>query len=252
MRWRVHKRWGRDAFEFFDPTWSSYRCLYHHCELPVNRCCRLPGWSSRTAAPFGNLALGSHHAQAPSGQRSHPIRLWVVRTDGRRVTGPCRPRCSRPTRRPPWGATPLWSIPATAGEPRHDAGDSPSRLPTRWDSSLGGQPGEQGGVGNAGLAPEVHDRELARTQEPGKDVWAHAQPPLRFFERNQLRRHGDLQGEILLPRGRAWSGAWASGHQWHGRGGPCQEPGRQHGEQCAPQTQTGCGRCGGDSAKNLC
>jgi hypothetical protein len=83
----VHRRHG-----YPDPVasrrWSSYRCLYHHRELPVNRCCRLPGWSSRTAEPLGDLVLRSHHAHAPSGQRSHPIRLWVVRTDGRRDTGP--------------------------------------------------------------------------------------------------------------------------------------------------------------------
>jgi hypothetical protein len=36
------------------------------------------------------------------------------------------------------GATRLWSMPATAGEPRHDAGAPPSHLPTRRDSSLGG------------------------------------------------------------------------------------------------------------------
>jgi hypothetical protein len=151
-----------------------------------------------------------------------------------------------------WRAIRLWIIPPTTCGHRHDAGASPSCLPTRWDSSPGGQPGEQDRVFDAGLAPEVHDRELARTQEPGKDVWAHAQPPLRFFERDQLRRRGDLQGEVLLPRGRARSGAWASGRWWHGQGFPSQEPGRQHGGTRRPTDPNGLGRYGGDSAENLC
>jgi len=81
-----------------------------------------------------------------------------------------------------------------------------------------GEPGEQGGVFNTGLAPEVHDRELAGAQQSGKRLRADPQPPLRLFEGNQLRRHGKLQGEVLLPRGRARSGTWASGRRWHGRG----------------------------------
>jgi len=35
-----------------------------------------------------------------------------------------------------------------------------------------GEPGEQGGVFNTGLAPEVHDRELAGAQQSGKRLRA--------------------------------------------------------------------------------
>jgi hypothetical protein len=66
---------------------------------------------------------------------------------------------------------------------------------------MGGEPGQQGGVFNTGLAPEVHHRELARAQQPGKRLWADPQPPLRFVEGNQLQRRGQLQGQVLLPRG---------------------------------------------------
>jgi hypothetical protein len=122
-----------------------------------------------------------------------------------------------------WGAIRLWIIPPTAWGDRHDAGASPSRLPTCWDSSLGGEPGEQGSVGDAGLAPDVRDRETAGAQEPGKRLWADTQPPLRFGEGKQLRWRGQLQGEVLLPRGRACPGAWVSGRGSHGRGLTSQE-----------------------------
>jgi hypothetical protein len=79
-----------------------------------------------------------------------------------------------------------------------------------------GEPGKEGGVGNAGLAPEVHDRELARAQEPGKGLWTDAQPPLRFVEGNQLRRWGQLQGEVQLASGRAASGTEVWGQGGHG------------------------------------
>jgi hypothetical protein len=107
---------------------------------------------------------------------------------------PYRPRVGRPTRRLPWGATQLWSIPATAGGPRHDAGAYPSRLPTGRESPVGGKPHEEYGVLNAGLAPEVHDRELARAQEPAKGLRADAKPPAGFGEWDELGRCGDLQG----------------------------------------------------------
>jgi hypothetical protein len=115
----VHRRHG-----YPDPVasrqWSSYRCLYHHRELPVNRCCRLPGWSSRTAAPLGDLVLGPHQAHAPSGQRYHPaVSGWSARmVDG--SPAPCRPRGSRPTRRLRCGTTPPRSQGSTTGGPRHD------------------------------------------------------------------------------------------------------------------------------------
>ena len=81
---------------------------------------------------------------------------------------------------------------------------------------MGGEPGQQGGVCNAGLAPEVHHRELAHAQQTGEGLRTHPQPALRFREGNQLRRCGDLQGEVRLPRGRVLTGAWASGRRWHG------------------------------------
>ena len=81
---------------------------------------------------------------------------------------------------------------------------------------MGGEPGEQGGVFNAGLAPQVHDRELARAQQSGKRLWTDAQPPLRFVEGNQLRRDGQLQGEVQLASGRAASGAEVWGQGGHG------------------------------------
>jgi hypothetical protein len=151
-----------------------------------------------------------------------------------------------------WSALRLWISPPTACRHRHDAGASPSRLPTRGESSRSGKPGEEHGVFDAGLAPNMHDRELAHTQEPGKCLRAHPQPPMGFGERNQLRRRGDLQGEILLPRGRAWSGTWASGRRWHGQGFPSQQPGRRHGGAMRPTDPNGLGRYGGDSAENLC
>jgi hypothetical protein len=96
----------------------------------------------------------------------------------------------------------------------------PSRRATRRESPVGGQPGEQRRVFDVGLAPEVHDRELAGAQEPGERLRADAEPPLRFGEGNQLWRRGQFQGEVLLPRGRARSGAWASGCRWHRLGFP--------------------------------
>jgi hypothetical protein len=132
------------------------------------------------------------HHDAPSGQWSHSSRLWVVRTDGRRVTSPVS-AASGPA-----------DTPSAVGG--HTTVDHPcdrrralarhevplSRLPTRRESSLGGQPGKQRRVFDAGLAPEVHDWELARAQQPGKRLWAHTQPSLRFGEGNQLRRRGDV------------------------------------------------------------
>jgi hypothetical protein len=87
---------------------------------------------------------------------------------------------------------------------------------------MGREPGEQGGVGDAGLAPNMHDRQLAGTEDPGKRLWTDPQPPLRFGEGGQLRRRGDLQGEVRLPRGRVRSSAWAPGRRWHRRGFPSQ------------------------------
>jgi hypothetical protein len=70
------------------------------------------------------------------------------------------------------------NVPPTAWGPRHDTGASSSRLLRPWDASLGGEPGQQHGVGEADLAPEVHDRELSGAQEPGACLRAHAQPPV--------------------------------------------------------------------------
>jgi hypothetical protein len=117
----------------------------------------------------------------------------------------------------------LWTIPPTAWRPRHHAGAPPSRLARRRDASLGGQPGEQGGIGDAGLAPDMHHRQLARAQQPGKGLRAHAQLPLRFVEGDQLWRRWDVQREVRLPRGRPVSCVEASGRGRHGRGFTSQE-----------------------------
>jgi len=68
------------------------------------------------------------------------------------------------------------------------------------------------------LRPICTTGETARAQQPGKRLRADAQPPLRFGEGNQLWRDGDLQGEFLLPRGRACQQSWPSGQGSHGRG----------------------------------
>jgi hypothetical protein len=83
---------------------------------------------------------------------------------------------------------------------------------------MGGEPGQQGGVGNTGLPPDMHDWEFVGTEEPGKRLWADPQPALRFGEGDQLRRGRDLQREVLLPcRGR---GPVASRRRWHTQGFP--------------------------------
>jgi hypothetical protein len=99
---------------------------------------------------------------------------------------------------------------------------------------LVGQPGEQRGVFNAGLAAQMYHRELAHAEEPGKGLWTDAQPPLRFGEGNQLRRDRKLQREFLLPRGRACPGTWASGRGSHGRGLTSQERDIRRGGQRRP------------------
>jgi hypothetical protein len=143
-------------------------------------------------------------------------------------------------------------MPATASGPRHDAAASPSRLPTRRDAPLGGQPGEQRRVFDAGLAPEVHDRELARAQQPGKRLRAHGQPPLCFGEGDQLRRGGEIQGEVLLACGRVCPGAWASGRGSHGQGRTSQAWDVRHREFMHPAHPSGLGRDRGDSMDDLC
>jgi hypothetical protein len=85
-----------------------------------------------------------------------------------------------------------------------------------------GEPREQGGVCNAGLAPDMHHWQLTRAEDPGKRLRADPQPPLGFFQGNQLWRRGQFQGKVLLPRGRVRSGVWASGRRWHRWGGPSQ------------------------------
>lgn len=209
----------------------------------------------------GHLVRLNHRAPSSSGHimrmrpRSsgdHPsFPVWCAPM----VSGapaPCRQRVGRPTRRLACGATRLWSIPATAGGPRYDAGALPSRLPMCRDASLGGEPGEEHRVFDAGPAPHMHHWQLARAQEPGKGLRADPQPPLRFGKGDQLRRRGDLQGEVRLPRGRARSGAWASGHGWHGRGFPSQEPGRQHEGAMHPTAPNGAGRSRGDRLQKMC
>jgi hypothetical protein len=115
---------------------------------------------------------------------------------------------------------------------------------------MSGEPGEQGDVGDAGLAPDMHHWELARAQEPGERLWADPQPPLCLFEGDQLRRRGELQGEVLLPcRGRCPT---ASRWRWHTQGFPL--PFRS----IRPKGDTGLtgpgglGRDWGDSTTILC
>jgi hypothetical protein len=88
---------------------------------------------------------------------------------------------------------------------------------------MSGEPSQQGCVGDADLAPEVHNRELARAEEPSKGLWAHPQPPLCLSEGNQLRRRGELQGEFLLPRGRVGPRTWALRRGSHDQGVTSQE-----------------------------
>jgi hypothetical protein len=86
------------------------------------------------------------------------------------------------------------------------------------EGRMGGEPGQQGGVGNAGLTPDMHDWEFAGTEDPGKRLRADPQPALRFGEGDQLRRRRDLQGEIRLSRrGRCPT---ASRQRWHTQGSP--------------------------------
>jgi hypothetical protein len=115
-----------------------------------------------------------------------------------------------------------------------------------------GEPGEQGGVFNTGLAPEVHDRELAGAQQSGKRLRADPQPPLRLFEGNQLWRRGQFQREVLLPRGRVRSGAWASGRRWHRRGFPSQVQGVRRAAAIPLAHPSGQSRAWGDSITILC
>jgi hypothetical protein len=101
----VHRRLGYpDPME--SRRWSSYRCLYHHRELPVNQCCRLPGRSSRTAAPRCALwptvtpqpSLGSPHGWS-TGHRPRIGREWA----GRRAVCHGGPHHCGRSLRPPAG-----------------------------------------------------------------------------------------------------------------------------------------------------
>jgi hypothetical protein len=121
-----------------------------------------------------------------------------------------------------------------------------------WESSLGVKPGKQRRVFDAGLAPEVHDWELARAQSPGKRLRTHTQPSLRFGEGNQLRWRGDLQGEVPLARGRLCPGAGASGRRWHTRGFPSQAQGVRHDAERRITNPSGLGRDRGDRTNDLC
>jgi len=99
------------------------------------------------------------HHDAPSGQWSHSSRLWVVRTDGRRVTSPVS-AASGPADTPSavGGHTTVGHT--TVDHPcdrrralaRHGG---PSLTPPHAsESSLGGQPGKQRRVFDAGLGPQ--------------------------------------------------------------------------------------------------
>jgi len=115
-----------------------------------------------------------------------------------------------------------------------------------------GEPGKQGGVFNAGLAPDMHHRQLARAENPGKHLRADPQPPLGFFQGNQLWRRGQFQGEVLLPRGRARSGAWASGRRWHRLGFPSQVQGVRRAAETPIADPSGRSRDWGDSTDIVC
>jgi hypothetical protein len=190
-----------------------------------------------------------HHDAPLANGHTPAVSGWSARMVNGSPT-PYRPRVGRPTRRLPWGATQLWSIPATASGPRHDAAVPPSCLPTRRDSSLGVKPGQQRRVFDVGLAPEVHDWELARAQQAGKRLRTHTQPSLRFGEGNQLRRRGDLQGEFLLARQRPCPGA--SRRRWHTRGFPSQVQGVRRNRSTRTADPSGLGRHLGDSTGDLC
>jgi hypothetical protein len=115
-----------------------------------------------------------------------------------------------------------------------------------------GEPGEQGGVCDAGLAPDMHHRQLARAEDPGKRLRADPQPSLRFCEGNQLGRRGQFQGEVLLPRRRVRSGAWASGRRWHRRGFPSQVQGVRRAAETPIADPSGRSRDWDDSTDILC
>jgi hypothetical protein len=54
------------------------------------------------------------------------------------------------------------------------------------------EPGEEHGVFDADLAPQMHHGQLAGQQEPSPGFQAHAEPPPGFGERDELGRCGDL------------------------------------------------------------
>jgi hypothetical protein len=117
---------------------------------------------------------------------------------------------------------------------------------------MGREPGEEHGVGNAGLTPDMHHRQLAGAQEPSKGVRAHIQPPLGFFEGDQLWRDRKLQGKFLLPCGRASAEAEASGRGSHGRGLTSQERDVRRGGWTRTAERTGFGRHRCDGTDEIC
>ena len=115
---------------------------------------------------------------------------------------------------------------------------------------MGGEPGQQGGVGNADLTPNMHDGEFAGTEEPGKRLGADPQPALCFGEGDQLRRGRDLQGEIRLSRrGR---GPTASRQRWHTRRFPSPRWSVHAARDTGLRGPSGLDHDGGDSPKSLC
>jgi hypothetical protein len=85
---------------------------------------------------------------------------------------------------------------------RHNAGASSFRLRRPCGGSLGDEPGQQHGIGEADLASEVHDRGLSGAQELGKRLRAHAQPPPGFGQGDELGWCGEVEGESQLGRRR--------------------------------------------------
>ena len=73
---------------------------------------------------------------------------------------PSHQRCHWPTRQLTWEYHLALDHPFAARGPWHGTGAQPLGLPTDGESFLGREPGQQGDIGDAGLAPNMHHWEL--------------------------------------------------------------------------------------------